>query len=132
MSPLENVALSVEAAEQARQLRSRLGFRELTDVIRLGVAVALRERLSAEPPTGASYNSMANYRTDAIDPEGHLRLAIRNLYTAEDAGRDLDEMLRVLMSRGVGRLAEAFTAGEHQTLSDVIGADPDAKRHSAG
>lgn len=119
MSGLDNVALTAEASAQAEALKPRLGLREAQDVIRLGVALALREKLSAEAGEKVSYTGI-NYRTDALDPDHHLRRAIRALYPTEVDASNPDEVLRVLMTRGVLRLAEELDQGRADSLADIV------------
>ena len=131
---LENVSLTVEAGEKAKRLRDEFGLAELSDIIRLAVSVALRENLSLDTPAGTTYGGSVNFRTDAIDPEGNLRMLIQRVYSGQigEIVPSEDVALRVLMTKGVEFIHERHADGEWHSLADVLAAPSATEPDSAG
>lgn len=113
---LANVALTEPATVACVRLQERLGLREKQDVVRLCVAVGLRERLTIEEPDPVPYDG-SNFQINGLDPDGELRRLVRRRYSLEEG---IDETLRILMSASVLYVADAVDHSRFQTLEDII------------
>lgn len=113
-----NIAFTPAAESAARRLQERFSFPVLVDVARVGVAYALREKMSLTRPDDFGSASGSNFNVGSVDPQGELRDLLRALHPEID--EDPYRVIETLMSTGASALDEQVTAGEVHSLRDLI------------
>lgn len=103
------------------KLQHLFDFHQMIDVIKLGVAVALRDGVDPAAREGATYTGN-NFNIDSIDRDRSLRAAIRALHP--DVRGQEDVALRTLMSAGVLHIQELTDDGS-LSLAAILKLDED-------
>ncbi|WP_448629882.1 hypothetical protein [Cellulomonas soli] len=118
MADLRNIALTEESARQVAELKDRLGFAELADVVRLGFAYAVTHGV---PLLGEQLGPRrgTNYDTGGLDQDGMLAQIVRIFYE-EWPDDEPYRAVEILMNRGVGLLGEHWQQGVIGSLSDLV------------
>jgi hypothetical protein len=118
MADLKNIALTVEAAQVASELREVLGMAEQMDVIRLGFAYAIEE--GADLTRDAGTRGGSNYDTGGLDTDGLMAETVKIYYTDPDTQAEPYRAVEVLMNKGVRLIKEHLRDGVVGTLGDLV------------
>jgi hypothetical protein len=123
MADLRNIALTVEATQTANDLKQWLGIAEQMDLIRLGFAYAITQKLSLDRDDKFGTRGGSNYDTGGLDQEGLMAEAVRIYYPMKEVIAEPYRAVETLMSKGLRLLGEHWKQGLIGSVGDLMGAD---------
>lgn len=113
-----NIALTGKAEIARDEIQVRFPFREKQQLVRLGLAYAIR--LGLEPVRSEGFGRAGdgqNMNVGSFDPTGELRNLVRAFYPDFD---DPFLVAETLMSMGLVQLAQDFASGKVTRLADIM------------
>ncbi|MEU6526720.1 hypothetical protein ABZ892_28775 [Streptomyces sp. NPDC046924] len=113
-----NIALTGRAEIARDEISARFPFREKQQLVRLGLAYALR--LNLEPVRGGDFGRAGdgqNMNVGSFDPSGELFDLVRAFHPECD---DPAEVAETLMSLGLVKLAEDVRNSEVTRIADIL------------
>ncbi|WP_144836719.1 hypothetical protein [Kocuria rosea] len=113
-----NIALTGPAELARDEVNDRFPFREKQQLVRLGLAYALR--LNLEPVRDAHFGRAGdgqNMNVGSFDPSGELFELVRAFHPDQ---RNVAEVAETLMSLGLVRLAEDIRNSEVSRIADIL------------
>ncbi|MFF8783669.1 hypothetical protein [Streptomyces sp. NPDC015125] len=113
-----NIALTGRAEIARDEISVRYPFREKQQLVRLGLAYALR--LNLEPVRGSDFGRAGdgqNMNVGSFDPSGELFGLVRAFHPTCD---DPAEVAETLMSLGLVKLAEDVRNSEVTRIADIL------------
>lgn len=116
-----NIALTGPADIARDEINERFPFREKQQIVRLGLAYALR--LGLEPVRDADFGRAGdgqNMNVGSFDPAGELRGVVDAFHPGHD---DPYEVAETLMSLGLVKLAEDIRNSKVTRISDILYSD---------
>lgn len=116
-----NIALTGQADLARDEINERFPFKEKQQIVRLGLAYALR--LQLEPTRGPDFGRAGdgqNMNVGSFDPSGELLAFVRVFHPK--AG-DPAEVAETLMSVGLVKLAEHLRRSEVTRITDILYSD---------
>jgi hypothetical protein len=116
-----NIALTGPAEIAKDVLFAAFPFEERQQVIRLGLAYAIRSDL--QPQRGPDFGTPGhgqNLNVGSFDPDGDLRELVSALYPEHE---DPYVVVETLMSLGLVSLAQALEEGQIHSISELLYAE---------
>lgn len=116
-----NIALTGRAEIARDEIQMRFPFREKQQLVRLGLAYAIRQGI--EPERGEGFGRAGdgqNMNVGSFDPTGELRNLVRALYPEHD---DPYFVAETLMSSGLVQLAQDLATGKVTRIADIMYGD---------
>lgn len=125
MSDARNIALSREASHAADQLAERFGLTQKVDIVRLGLAYAIRHEVTLDRGEAWGQPGGTNYNVATVDDSnGTFRELVTIFYDDSDVVARPYFAMETLMSKGLRLLKRHVDEGEITTLVDLGEADP--------
>lgn len=119
MADARNIALTLEASSAADQVMQRLNLAVKVDAVRIGLAYAIRHRLTLDR-TDWGRPGGTNYNVATVDTaEGTFRDLIPIFYDSLDAPTTPYTIVETLMNKGVLLLKQHLDDGTLVGLSDL-------------
>lgn len=119
MADARNIDLTIEASSAADQIMMRLYLARKVDAVRIGLAYAIRHRLSLDR-TDWGRPGGTNYNVATVDTgDGILRNLIPIFYDSVEASTTPYTVMETLMNKGVLLLKQHLDDGTLVGLSDL-------------
>ena len=118
---LRNIGLFEGPSRDAEAIKTRFGFPDLMDVVRLGFAYALVNDLDATERDPRWGQRVTNYNVATIDGDERLLSALTRMLATDSASETGPyRAIEMLMNRGIVLIARQLTDGEIVSLSDLV------------
>jgi hypothetical protein len=127
MADLKNIALTIEAAQTATDLKQWLGIAEQMDLIRLGFAYAIKHDLDLTRDSTFGTRGGSNYDTGGLDEDGLMSETVRIYYPEPDVIAEPYRAVETLMNKGLRLLGEHWQQGLVGSVGDLVGSASDAE-----
>jgi hypothetical protein len=122
MADLKNIALTIEATQTASDLKLLLGITEQMDLIRLGFAYAIRQKVGLARD-GFGTRGGSNYDTGGLDPDGLMAQTVKLYYPEPDVVSEPYRAVEILMNKGLQLLGLHWQQGLIGSIGDIVGDD---------
>lgn len=120
MADLKNIALTIEAAQTATDLKSRLGVTEQMDLIRLGFAYAVAHELDLNRDSAFGTRGGSNYDTGGLDQDSLMAETVRIYYPQPEVLAEPYRAVETLMNKGLRLLGEHWQQGIVGSVGDLV------------
>ncbi|MGW0731856.1 hypothetical protein [Streptomyces sp. NPDC002851] len=120
MADLKNIALTIEAAQTADDLKQRLGIAEQMDRIRLGFAYAIKNDVALDRDGGLGTKRGSNYDTGGLDHDGLMAETVKIYYPDPEVVAEPYRAVEILMNKGLLLLGEHCKQGVIYSVSDLV------------
>ena len=127
MADLKNIALTIETAQTATDLKQWLGIAEQMDLIRLGFAYAITHRLDLHRDDTFGTRGGSNYDTGGLDEDGLMAETVKIYYAKSEVVSEPYRAVETLMNKGLRHLGEHWQQGLIGSVGDLVGARADAE-----